>query len=194
MELREDYTYQHRDTVPVDSDIMYPKWIQPLKCFKLFPEAHLPVLGSEWSACFDLKASLYGSDHVKLFNDRNESHVRPVIGNYVNLYAGDRMLVPTGLIFDLHPNESMRIHPRSGLSLKSGINIANCEGIVDADYVEQTYVMLQNISNVPFEIEDGMRIAQAELFDIFEILEIKEISRRPKQKTSRTGGFGSTGL
>ena len=103
------------------------------------------------------------------------------------------MLVPTGLIFDLHPNESMRIHPRSGLSLKHGITVANCEGIVDADYVQQTYVLLYNISSETFLIDDGMRIAQAELIDIFEAMEIREISIRPEQKTSRNGGFGSTG-
>jgi len=163
-----------------------------VKIFKLFPEAHLPVLGTEFSACFDLKASLLGSTDVKLFNDRNEKHSRKIIGDYVTLYAGDRMLVPTGLIFDLEPTTSMRIHPRSGLSLKSGINIANCEGVVDADYVEQTYVMLQNISNVPFEIEDGMRIAQAEIVPVAEpFFIIQDV--RPEQKTSRIGGFGSTG-
>ena len=109
------------------------------------------------------------------------------------MYHGDRMLIPTGLIFDLSTNTSLRIHPRSGLSSKNGINIANCEGVVDSDYVEQTFVLLINISNIPFEVSDGMRIAQAEIVSVVDV-DIKEISKRPEQKTSRNGGFGSTGL
>ena len=172
---------------------IFPKIYQPLKCFKLFPEAHLPVLGSELAACFDLSASFKIGDKISYYDEWNSKKIANVTNAPVALYSGCRMLVPTGLIFDLHPNESMRIHPRSGLSLKHGVTVANCEGIVDSDYVEQTYVMLNNISKETFMIKDGMRIAQAEIVDIFEFLDIQEIFDRPKQKTSRNGGFGSTG-
>ena len=164
-----------------------------LKCYKLFKEAHLPILGSEWAACFDLRASLLGNEPIKYYDEWNLKKTATVEDGNISFYSGQRMLVPTGLIFNLPEDMSMRIHPRSGLSLKSGIIIANCEGVVDSDYVEQTYVMLHNASMKTFIIEDGMRIAQAELV-YNDSVRIEEIFDRPEQKTSRKGGFGSTGL
>ena len=61
MKLKENHTSE--DEFDTDEEMpIFPKVVQPLKCFKLFPEAHLPVLGSEWSACFDLKASFRSGD------------------------------------------------------------------------------------------------------------------------------------
>ena len=101
--------------------------------------------------------------------------------------------MPTGLVFDLDPNTSLRIHPRSGLALKNGIIVANCEGVVDADYVQQTYVMLYNISGAPFIVTDGDRIAQGEVVPLNQT-PIVLADREPGNKTSRSGGFGSTGV
>src|SRR6056300_510455 len=103
-----------------------------LSCYKLFEEAHLPEYGSDWAACFDLKASLREGDEITVYNQSNVKSKRKVVGGKVTIYHRDRVLVPTGLIFDLDETQSLRIHPRSGLSLKNGITVANCEGIVDA--------------------------------------------------------------
>ena len=169
-----------------------------LYVWKLWEEAHLPEYGSEWAACFDLKASLrfgeditvYKEDNVKTKRKVNETGVE---GPNVVLYSNERMLVPTGLIFDLDEDKSLRIHPRSGLSLKNGIIVANCDGVVDADYIHQTFVMLHNVSTQPFRISDGMRIAQGEVVKsnqvVFELSDME-----PEEKTSRKGGFGSTGV
>ena len=164
-----------------------------LRCFKVFPEAHLPEYGTDQAACFDLKASLQDSDTVTVYNAVNNKEKRTVENNSLMIYHGERMLVPTGCIFDLESNTSLRIHPRSGLSLKSGIVIANCEGIVDADYVEQTYVMLYNISDTPFKVNDADRIAQGEVVS-YTRRNIVETTTRPVQKTDRDGGLGSTGV
>lgn len=169
-----------------------------LKIYKLWPEAHLPEYGSEWAACFDLKASMRIGDTVTVYDDRNVKGSRKVSNNgatqvFVTLYGGQRMLVPTGLVFDLSNTQSLRIHPRSGLSLKDGITVANCEGVVDSDYVQQTYVMLHNISTMPFDILDGMRIAQGEIVRAIRA-ELVQIDYEPEKKTSRNGGFGSTGV
>ena len=153
----------------------------------------MPVKGSDLAACFDLKASMRDGDEIKFYNKQNVKASQKVVDQKITMYHGDRMLIPTGLVFDLSADTSLRIHPRSGLSSKNGINIANCEGVVDSDYVEQTFVLLLNISNIPFEVSDGMRIAQAEIVPVVDV-DIKEISMRPEQKTSRNGGFGSTGL
>jgi dUTP pyrophosphatase len=78
--------------------------------------------------------------------------------------------------------------------LKNGIVVANCEGVVDSDYVEQTFVMLLNISDIPFDVDDGMRIAQGEVSWDHPPLEVVEIDTAPEVKTDRNGGFGSTGI
>ena len=169
-----------------------------LYVWKLWETAHMPEYGTEWAACFDLKASLrfgdevtvYRSDNTKTKRNVNQTGIHPA---NVSIYAGERMLVPTGLIFDLDQGYSLRIHPRSGLSLKQGITIANCEGVVDPDYVHQTFVMMHNTSTQPFHIEDGMRIAQAEIVPMLRV-NLTQSDREPEQKTSRSGGFGSTGL
>ena len=167
-----------------------------LKIFKLFPEAHMPIYGTEWSACFDLKASIRPTDTLTVYgqsNEKRKSVIDPNNGKGCILYSGERVLVPTGLVFDLNEDQSLRIHPRSGLAWKSGITVANCEGVVDADYVQQTYVMLQNISDQPFVIRDGDRIAQAEIVRNNRVWFV-ETTIEPKEKTDRTGGLGSTGV
>ena len=173
-----------------------------LKIYKLFDEAHLPVYGTEWSACFDLCASIRPQDEVTIVGASNITTTRKLSSPgwaedttpYIPLHRGERCLVPTGLIFDLDEGQSLRIHPRSGLAWKQGVTVANCEGIVDADYVEQSYVMLANLSRNPVEIRDGMRIAQAEVVTVPKKLKFKIVQNRPTQKTDRDGGFGSTGV
>jgi dUTP pyrophosphatase len=164
-----------------------------LRIWKLWEEAHLPEYGSDWAACFDLKASLRTHDKVSVWGVINGKSQRKVdeVGS-VHLYHDERMLVPTGLVFDLDADQSLRIHPRSGTALKNGVTVFNCEGIVDADYVQQTYVMLWNNSGEVFRIKDGMRIAQGEIVKNNQV--VFELSdREPEPKTNRVGGFGSTG-
>lgn len=165
-----------------------------VKIYKLFPEAHMPELGTEWAACFDLKASLRDSDEVTVFNATNIKSKRKCANGSIFIYSGERALIPTGLVFDLDENQSMRIHPRSGLAFKNGITLANSEGVVDSDYVQQTYVMLYNMSDKAFIVEDGDRIAQAEVLESYSKFVFEEVFDEPETKTSRTGGFGSTGV
>lgn len=167
--------------------------VQKIYVWKLWDEAHMPEYGSDWAACFDLKASLRDEDTVTVYGRTNEKVKRKIQNGSVVLFADERMLVPTGLVFDLFEGTSLRIHPRSGLSLKNGIVVANCEGIVDADYVQQTYVMLRNMSDIPFTIKDGDRIAQGEMAPVFRP-EVLLSDSEPEEKTNRTGGFGSTGV
>jgi dUTP pyrophosphatase len=170
-----------------------------IKVFKMFPEAHLPEFGTDWAACFDLKASLrlgdsitlYTEDNIKLEYTLREEDQFP---GAILLGPKERVLVPTGLIFDLRSDQSVRIHPRSGLALKQGITVMNCEGVVDADYVQQTFVMIVNTSNCPVVINDGDRIAQAEVVNNPTQPTFVVVDQAPAAKTNRTGGFGSTGI
>lgn len=164
--------------------------------YKITPNAYEPVWGTDHAACFDLKACLVAGDTVNSYNAFNEKNRISVQEGserpFITISPNSRVLVPTGLIFDIPVGYSVRLHSRSGLALKQGLVLANHEGIVDSDYTNQTYVLLTNDSMVEEHIYGGDRIAQAEMMrDIaYEILECKA---EPLPKTNRTGGFGSTG-
>lgn len=150
---------------------------------------------TEGSACFDIRA------HFNLFTKINKylksgTKVGTVVSdgkiNTITITPGDRVLVPTGLILDIPKFYSVRLHPRSGTAYKKGLTLANCEGVIDSDYVDPLFVLLYNISDIPVVIEDGERIAQAELVKNPKFI-FHETKVRPARKTDRDGGFGSTG-
>lgn len=165
-----------------------------IKVYKSEPEAILPQYATEASACFDLHACLIPHTTVKMMSWSNEEDIVHV-NEYgiVLLHPMSRVLIPTGLIFDIPKNHSLRLHPRSGLSFKSGINLVNCEGVVDQDYVEPVYVALCNTTNQAFKIAHGDRICQAELICDARYAIVETVAK-PKKKTDRSGGFGSTGV
>jgi dUTP pyrophosphatase len=171
---------------------------------KINDYVQLPEFATEFAACFDLRANFGPKcEVVKGFNaynkpieryamtPKNVSDRSSVEAREISINSGDRLLVPTGIIMDIPQGESIRLHPRSGLSLKKGLILANSEGIIDADYVEQVYVLLTNSSSESVVIQHGERICQAEIMPV--IHPTFEFCEKPDQKTSRTGGFGSTG-
>ena len=110
----------------------------------------------------------------------------------LQIFNMERVLVPTGLIFDIPDGYSVILHSRSGLAWNEGLYLTNCEGIIDSDYVDPVFVMMTNISQAPKVINNGDRICQAELVEkVYHSL--TEIQDPPTQKTERDGGFGSTG-
>jgi len=110
----------------------------------------------------------------------------------LEIYCMERVLVPTGIIFDIPEGYSVRLHSRSGLAWKDGLYLTNCEGIIDSDYVDPVFAMMTNISQSPKVINNGDRICQAELVETLQH-DLTEIKEPPTQKTQRDGGFGSTG-
>jgi len=165
-----------------------------LAFFKTHGSAYVPAFETEGAACFDFKASLIPGSEVVYYNSFNVKEtisVSPI--RSAILLPKCRYLVPTNLIMDIPQGYSVRIHPRSGLALKNGITLINCEGVIDSDYINPTYITLYNTSDTSFEVKDGDRIAQGELVRQ-EIYSIAEVFEAPSQKTSRAGGFGSTGV
>jgi dUTP pyrophosphatase len=164
--------------------------------FKTHPDVHIPILATTWSACFDLSFSVAGKTSVDGYVSKNQAVNRPIRFNdskgYVVMQPGDRLLLPTGLIFDIPQGYSLRLHPRSGIALKLGLTLANAEGVIDADYVQETFIMIWNTSEVSQYVHDGDRLCQAELVKLQEC-SLWEIAEAPPQKTNRTGGLGSTG-
>lgn len=109
----------------------------------------------------------------------------------VTLNPLERTLVKTGLFMELPAGYEAQVRPRSGLALKKGITVLNSPGTIDADYRGEICVILINLSNEPFVINDGERIAQMVIarHEQAEIVEVQELSDTERG----TGGFGHTG-
>ena len=104
----------------------------------------------------------------------------------------ERSIVGTGLFIELPVGIEAQVRPRSGLAAKKGITVLNAPGTVDADYRGEIGVILVNLSNEDFTINNGERIAQLVIakHERAEWVEVEELS-----ETSRgEGGFGSTGV
>ena len=166
---------------------------QPLGYYKMNDDVLDPVVATSGSACFDLHAYLPADIEVKCYTSMNaKMSVIPEDGK-LTIYPGARYLVPTGLIFDIPNQCSVRLHARSGLSLKRGLVLANAEGVNDEDYVDPVFAMITNITDAQVTIENGERICQAEL--VYQPnFAIMPLQNAPAQKTDRDGGFGSTGV
>jgi len=114
------------------------------------------------------------------------------IENEIILNPGERELIPTGLFISLPKGYEAQIRPRSGLAINYGITVLNAPGTIDADYRGEIKVILINLSQKPFTINDGDRIAQMVINKVEQISwdEVKELD-----KTQRgSGGFGHTGI
>jgi len=110
----------------------------------------------------------------------------------IELKPLDRALIPTGLFIELPQGFEAQIRPRSGLAINYGISILNSPGTIDSDYRGEIKVILINISNQNFVINDGERICQM-IVSKYEKIEWKLVEEI--NNTFRgTGGFGHTGI
>lgn len=131
----------------------------------------LPQYSTPYSAGMDLRANLEA----------------PII-----LEPGARALVPTGLFMALPEGYEAQVRPRSGLALKHGITVLNSPGTIDADYRGEVGVILINLGQEAFVINDGERIAQ---MVIARYEQVKLLSVEKLDETERgEGGFGHSGV
>lgn len=131
----------------------------------------LPAYATEMSAGMDLRANLEEP---------------------VTLQPMERKLIPTGLYIALPVGHEAQIRPRSGLALKHGVTVLNTPGTVDADYRGEVKVLLVNLSDVPFVVNDGERIAQM-IVAKYEQVEFVEVEQLDETERG-AGGYGHTGL
>lgn len=117
--------------------------------------------------------------------------LRADIDEDIELGSLERKLIPTGLFIALPEGTEAQIRPRSGLAYKHGLTVLNSPGTIDADYRGEVKVLLVNLSNEPFVIKNGERIAQ------MVIAKHEQITWNVVEELSKTqrgaGGFGSTG-
>jgi len=105
---------------------------------------------------------------------------------------GQRVLIPTGLAFEIPQGFEVQVRPRSGISLKTPLMVVNSPGTIDSDYRGEIKVIIGNFGNEPFKIEHGERIAQIVLSPVWHAK--FELTHNDLSDTSRgSGGFGSTG-
>jgi dUTP pyrophosphatase len=130
----------------------------------------LPAYGTEHSAGLDLRANIEAP---------------------ITLKPLQRALIPTGLSIELPEGHEAQIRPRSGLAYKHGISIVNSPGTIDADYRGEIKVLLVNLSDTDFVVEDGERIAQMVVAQYARI--VWETAQELTETQRGTGGYGSTG-
>lgn len=133
-------------------------------------EHDLPNYETELSAGLDLRAN---------------------IDEDIELKSLERKLIPTGLFIALVEGTEAQIRPRSGLAYKHGLTVLNSPGTIDADYRGEVKVLLVNLSNEPFIIKNGERIAQMVVAK-HERVEWSEVETL-NDTVRGAGGFGHTG-
>lgn len=118
--------------------------------------------------------------------------LRANIDEPITLAPLERKLIPTGLFIALPAGYEAQVRPRSGLALKKGITVLNSPGTVDADYRGEIGVILVNLSNEPFVIQDGERIAQMVIakHEQPELIEVETLDETERG----AGGFGHSGV
>ena len=131
----------------------------------------LPAYATEQSAGMDLRANID----------------EPIV-----LKPLERRLIPTGLHIALPAGYEAQVRPRSGLALKKGITVLNSPGTIDADYRGEVGVLLINLSQEEFVVNDGERIAQMVIarHEQAEFVEVAELDKTERGE----GGYGHTGV
>jgi len=117
--------------------------------------------------------------------------LRANIDESVTLQPLERHLFPTGLRISLPEGYEAQVRPRSGLALKHGITVLNSPGTIDADYRGEVGVVLVNVSNEPFTVEPGERIAQMVIarHEQAEFIVVEELDATERGE----GGYGHSG-
>ena len=118
--------------------------------------------------------------------------LRAQLDEPVTLRPMERRLIPTGLFIALPQGYEAQVRPRSGLALKHGITVLNAPGTIDADYRGEVGVLLVNLSDTPFVVNDGERIAQMVIarHEQGEWMPVEELDDTERG----TGGYGHTGV
>lgn len=139
---------------------------------KLDPRATIPSRATKGSAGLDLCACL---------------------DEPVTLEVGEIKMIPIGITAQPDADDiALLIYPRSGLSSKFGVSLANCVGVVDSDYRGAWFVPLINHGTAPFTVEHGMRIAQ--MIPTRILMPDIEVSDELSDTERGSGGFGSSGI
>lgn len=121
--------------------------------------------------------------------------LRASLTEAITIPVGKRFIVPTGLFFQIPDNFEIQIRPRSGLAAKNGVTVLNTPGTIDADYRGEIKIILINLGDEDFVINNGDRIAQAVIASVTNknIINLNQVASIASDTERGSGGFGSTG-
>ena len=136
----------------------------------------LPCIESEGAAGSDIRACLPSS----------------LRSTGWEILPGERVLIPTGLSFEIPIGYEMQIRPRSGLSYRTALTLPNSPGTIDSDYRGELKILMGNSGTTPETIAHGVRIAQMVVAPVMQVnfLTVSELGATPRGEK----GFGSTGV
>lgn len=166
--------------------------------FRLNDAVGYPDYQTDASGCMDLAADL-STHHAFLkvwdpaMNREGTKKIRDdSTGRHILIEPGERILIPTGLIFAFPLGYSMNTFIRSSVGLKKGLMLANGVGYIDEDYRNELFLPIINVSRAQVRIDDKERLAQGEVRPAIQAT-IEVLDERPSLAGNRSGGFGSTG-
>lgn len=140
------------------------------------PELPGPAYASAGAAGMDVCACLAAEDRAK----------------GLSLAPGARVLVPTGLAFEIPPGFEVQVRPRSGLALRHGLTLINAPGTIDSDYRGELGIIVINLGAETATIDHGMRIAQLVAAPVVRAGLVPRTGLGASERGA--GGFGSTGM
>lgn len=160
-----------------------------IKVKKLHTDAVMPRYATDGAACFDLHAV----DICGVLAEEAAILAKYDVSKYsVEIRKNNPNTIRTGLSFEIPSGYVMLIFSRSGHGFNSNVRLANCVGVIDADYRGEIMVKLTSDDNGSLKVKTGDRIAQAMIIPIpaIELIESDDLSETERG----TGGFGSTGV
>lgn len=118
--------------------------------------------------------------------------VRAFLNEPVVIPVGKRAMIPTGLFFAIPEGFEIQVRPRSGLAAKNGVTVLNTPGTIDSDYRGEVKVILINLGDADFTVNNGDRIAQLIVAPVTQGIFVK--TDKLDETERGAGGFGSTGV
>lgn len=149
-------------------------------CKKLHPDAIIPQYQTEGAACFDFHALVPTLEQSNIF---------------VQIPPGKQVIVRTGIQMNIPDGYEIQVRSRSGLAAKKKIIVSNSPGTIDSDYLNEIFIILMNMGDEIFCINNGDRIAQGCIKKVLKA-DISEVDHFDADvfKKDRGGGLGSTGM
>lgn len=147
-----------------------------------------PRYADDGSSGFDLRAYIT-EDNGGTFNFLTNAYE-------VSLKPLQRMMIHTGIYFDVPEYTEIQVRPRSGLSIKQGLTVINTPGTIDESYTGECCILVVNLSDKEIIITNGDRIAQAVLMPVYngKLVTLRQVEEINKKTDRGSGGFGHSGI
>lgn len=155
------------------------------------PNAIEPTKATTLAAGHDIYVDVVDR-RIKMFDANNEEYLADTLFEEVRIKPNTRAIIPTGWAMRCGIDEVVKFFPRSGLSIAKGITMINAVALIDADFPDETALLIHNTTNKDFVVKHGERMGQLAVEKVLPT-EIVVVTELPEVVSNRTGGLGSTG-